>query len=132
MITVSFSDDLGRCAFGIDTDVQDNPNNPFLIKSSQFFADNHEKLFIVKLSYLMPWLIPLLTRLIGLQMAMFHTMRTLVPSLMNRFEELPGFWIINQVKNVINQRVSKTNESSRIDLLQLMLSAAAPHENSVC
>jgi hypothetical protein len=121
----------GRCAFGIDTDVQNNVNNLFLIKSANFFEDNHEKLFIVRLSYLMPWLVPLLTQIIRIQMTIFIGLRLIIPRFMNRFEELPGFWIINQVQNIINQRIKKTESSNRIDLLQLMLDAATSDQVKV-
>ena len=120
----------GRCAFGIDTDVQNNANNPYLLKSSQFFEDNHEKIFIVRLSYLMPWLIPFLTQLIRLQMIIFMGLKSILPRFMNRFEELPGFWIINQVENLINQRINQTPSTNRIDLLELMLDAASLQINS--
>lgn len=119
----------GRCAFGIDTDVQNNPQNPYLLKSAQFFEDNHEKIFIVRLSYLMPWLIPFLTQLIRLQMAVFFGLKLIMPRFMNRFEELPGFWIINQVEHLINQRINNRIESTnRIDLLQLMLDASTSNQ----
>lgn len=122
----------GRCAFGIDTDVQNNLNNPFLIKSSKFFEDNHEKILIVKLSYLMPWLIPFFTQLIRIQMTIFIGLRSIIPQFMNRFEELPGFWIINQVKDVINQRIKHKQTNNPIDLLQLMLNAATSNQVKVC
>jgi hypothetical protein len=122
----------GRCAFGIDTDVQSNINNPFLVKSEKFFEDNHEKIFIVRLSYLMPWLIPLLTQIIRMQMAIFMGLRSIAPRFMNRFEELPGFWIINQVQRVVNERLARREPQSRIDLLQLMLDAATSDQVKVC
>ncbi|CAF5008864.1 unnamed protein product, partial [Rotaria sp. Silwood1] len=41
---------LGRCAFGIDTDMQNDIDNIYLKKSAAFFGINPERLLIVKLS----------------------------------------------------------------------------------
>ena len=104
--------------------MQNNPTNPFLVKSAKFFEDNHEKLLIVKLSHLMPWLTPFLALIARTQLFILMGLRLVVPRFMNRFEELPGFWIINQVRNVINERIEKkTSSLTRLDLLQLMLNA---------
>ena len=73
----------------------------------------------------MPWLVPFLTQLVRLQMIIFMGLKSIVPRFMNRFEELPGFWIINQVETLINQRINQTPSTNRIDLLQLMLDAAS-------
>lgn len=108
----------------MDTDVQTNSKNPFLVKASKFFDDNHEKLFIVKLSYLVPWLIPLLSQIVQIQIAIYMGLRSILPRFMNRFEELPGFWIMNQVQSVIKERTQRKERSDRVDLLQLMLDAA--------
>jgi hypothetical protein len=80
----------------------------------------------------MPWLIPFLTQIIRIQMFIFMGLRSIVPSFMNRFEELPGFWIINRVKDVVNQRIAQTEPKTRIDLLQLMLDAATSNQVKVC
>ena len=110
-------DVICRCAFGIGTDVQMNADNPFLIQSEKFFRDNHEKIFVVQLSYLMPFLVPLLTQWIRLQMLIFFVVNSIFPS---RLEEAPGFWLINQVKHSIAQRMNN-EQPSRLDLLQLMI-----------
>lgn len=57
-------------------------------------------------------------------MIIFMGLKSLLPHWMNRFEELPGFWIINQVEHLINQRINQTPPTNRIDLLQLMLDAS--------
>jgi len=80
----------------------------------------------------MPWLIPFLTQIIRLQMSIFMGLRSIAPRFMNHFEELPGFWIINQVQHVVNQRIAQTEPPNRIDLLQLMLDAATSNQVKVC
>lgn len=113
-------DIICRCAFGINTNAQQNSNDEMRFKLTQFFIDNHEKIFIVRLSYLFPSLIPILTIYMGLEMKLFSLLRSLFPSFFNRYEEFPGFGIINQVKSVVNQRIQE-NDQSQIDLLQLMI-----------
>ena len=113
-------DIICRCAFGIDSDVQSNVDNPFLVQSEKFFRDNHEKVFVVKLSYLLPFLVPLLTQWIRLQMLIFFLVNAIFPS---RLEEAPGFWLINQVKHSISERMNNA-QASRVDLLQLMINVA--------
>ncbi|CAF3736246.1 unnamed protein product [Rotaria sordida] len=124
---------MGHSAFGIDTDMQNDIDNPFIVKTAYFFAVHPERIFLVKLSYLMPWLTPILTLFVHSIIALFNGLRYLAPSFMNQFEEIPGMWIINQVKQVIEARVIKikseaNNKQRRIDLLQLMLDAVTSNE----
>ena len=115
--------------------MQNDIKNPFIIKAAKFFFVNPQKLFIVKLSYLMPWLIPILTQIIHVMMILFNGLRYVAPRIMVNFEELPGLWIINQVKQVIDARIAKVKSGEegqrRIDLLQLMLDAATSNEVKV-
>ncbi|CAF0908761.1 unnamed protein product [Rotaria sordida] len=126
-------DVICHSAFGIDTDMQNDIDNPFIVKTAYFFAVHPERIFLVKLSYLMPWLTPILTLFVHSIIALFNGLRYLAPSFMNQFEEIPGMWIINQVKQVIEARVIKikseaNNKQRRIDLLQLMLDAVTSNE----
>ncbi|UJR34501.1 hypothetical protein I4U23_021909 [Adineta vaga] len=120
-------DVICHSAFGIHTNMQNDINNPFIAKSAQFFKDNPEKLPIVKLSCLMPWLIPILTQIVYTMLVVFKMLRYLAPRFMSEFEELPGMWIINQVRQVIQARKDQTESEEQqyreIDLLQLMIDA---------
>jgi hypothetical protein len=113
---------LGRCAFGIDTDMQNDINNPYLQKSAEFFETDFDQLLIFQLSNLMPFLArPLHDILFGLT-DLRAILVKLIPSLSNYIKELPSLWLINRVQDVINLRTkSPSNLRKRVDLLQLMI-----------
>ncbi|CAF3705214.1 unnamed protein product [Rotaria sp. Silwood1] len=113
--------------------MQNDIANPFIIKSARFFEVHPERIFLAKLSYVMPWLTPILTLIVHSIITLCNVLRYLAPSLMSQFEEIPGMWIINQVKNIIEARTIKikleeNNKQHRIDLLQLMLDAVTFNE----
>jgi hypothetical protein len=91
-------------------------------KSMACFAIDTEKLPIVKLSNLMPFLIPLLTRIVKAYIFIINTLYKIVPSLMPNIESMTAFWIIDQVEEVVTKRLESGKK--RMDLLQLMLDAA--------
>jgi hypothetical protein len=114
---------VGHCAFGIDTDMQNDLNNTYMQKSMACFAVDTDKLFMVKLSNVMPFLIPLLTRIVKARTFIINTLQKIVPSLTYKVKSLAIFWIIEQVEKVIKQRLASGKK--RMDLLQLMLDAAS-------
>ncbi|CAF3497399.1 unnamed protein product [Rotaria socialis] len=119
-------DVIWHCAFGIDTDMQNDINNIYMQKSMACFATDAEKVFIVKLSNVMPFLIPLLTRVINIRISVVNQLRTLLPKLMHDVDDIPALWIIKQVENVVKERL--TSGKRHVDLLQLMLDAATYDE----
>ncbi len=93
------------------------------------FALDTEKLPIVKLSNVMPFLIPLLTRIVKARVLIINTLHKMMPSLIPNSATMARFWIIEQVKEVIKQRL--VSGKKRMDLLQLMLDAATHDEVKV-
>ena len=93
------------------------------------FATDNEKLFIVKLSNLMPFLIPLLIRIVRARIFIVDTLCQIVPSLLDKVDTLAIFWVIAQVEEVIKKRLASGER--RMDLLQLMLDAATHDEIKV-
>ncbi|CAF3990003.1 unnamed protein product [Rotaria sordida] len=95
-------------------------------KSTATVAVQIEDLFIVKLSIVMPFLIPLLTKYVKIHSFLVDTIRTLMPWLISNVEDLPNVWIMKQVGNVVKERLR--SETKQLDLLQLMLDAATDDE----
>ena len=98
-------------------------------KSMACFATDAEKIFIVKLTNVMPFIIPLLTRVINLRTTVVNRLRELLPKLMHDVDDMPALWIIKQVENVVKERL--TSGKRHVDLLQLMLDAATYDEIKV-
>jgi hypothetical protein len=125
---VSFSF-LGHCAFGIDTDLQNDIDNDYMKKSMAIFARDTEQFSIIRLSNLMPFLDPLLIKGLTSIIKFMNILRTSMPFLMSNVEEPPQLWIFKQIEHVIKQRLA--SENKRIDLLQLMLDASTQEEIKV-
>jgi len=109
--------------------MQNDLDNIYMQKSIACFAIDTDKLLIVKLSNVMPFLIPLLTQIVKARVFMINTLHKIVPSLMSNVDNMAVFWIIEQVKEVIKQRLASGQK--RMDLLQLMLEAATNDEIKV-
>jgi len=116
-------DVICRCAFGIDTDLQNNPNNIYFQKVEEIFACNIRTSFIFKLTLL----IPELTIIIGRIASYISTIQTwinthVLPLISNRrLYELPGMWLLNRLSPIIDER--QKTPTSRVDVLQLMMQA---------
>ena len=124
LLKISFDFDLllGHCAFGIDTDMQNDLDNEFMVKAATIFKQDIERMLLTKLSYLMPWLTPILAKLVLCQMALFRILHKLVPTIFpNVLDKIPRFWLLSRVQQVIDARTTSSSTTKRIDLLQLML-----------
>jgi len=113
-------DVICRCAFGIDTDMQNDVNNPYLLKAGELFKVNIETVPMVKLSNLVPILArpfhAIVFTLSGLQKQIVDN----VPLVGKILSELPGLWFLQRVQEVIDLR-KDSQIKSRVDLLQLMM-----------
>ncbi len=120
---------LGRCVYGMDTDMQNDIDNVFMRKCKLAVDDNPERLFWTKLGNLMPWLIPILLKIMVGQMLLVTLVRTVAPVwFLPQMEGVPALWILNQVRTIIDARkqANYSNKHSQVDLLQTMLDATAP------
>ena len=120
---------VGHCAFGIDTDIQNEIDNMYMKKSSAVFARDFEKILIVRLSNLMPILDPLLVKMMDSFVILINFLRVSFPSLLGHLEDPPQLWIFKQIENVIQHRLA--SENKRIDLLQLMLDVSTQEKIKV-
>ena len=121
-----FYDFLGRCAFGIDTDVQNNPENIYFKKVEETFRTmTFRDLFVFKVAQVVPVFNAVLAWLFAFQItARAFINARLLPLISStiQLEELPYMWLISRVHEIIEHR--RKTSISRVDLLQLMLQAA--------
>jgi hypothetical protein len=116
---------VGRCAFGIDTDMQNDINNPYLKKAAEDFETDFSLLSIVKLSNLIPFLARPVHDIFFSVEDIRKFLTKWIPFLNNYVNELPAIWLINRVQDVINLRTkSPAHLRNRVDLLQLMMDAS--------
>lgn len=109
--------------------MQNDIDNEYMRKSMACFAVDTEKLPITKLSNLMPFLNPLLTQIVMARILIINKLHKMMPSFISNTDSIARFWIIEQLKDVIKQRL--TSGKKRMDLLQLMLDAATNDETKV-
>ena len=112
----------GRCAFGIDTDMQNDINNPYLQKSGEIFQMDIEQMLLCKLSNLIPFLArPFHDIVFGME-DLCKFVSKWIPPLSKYVKEIPFIWLMNRVQDVITLRTqSPPHLRKRVDLLQLMM-----------
>ncbi len=116
----------GHCAFGIDTDMQNDVNNCIMAKAAVIFKQDIDRMLLTKLSYLMPWLTPILTQLVRSQIVLFRFLHKLVPIIFpDIMDKVPRFWLLSKIQEVIDVRMKSSAMIKRVDLLQLMLNASS-------
>ncbi len=105
--------------------MQNDINNPYLTKSAALFDMDPNKMILFKLSSLLPSLASSLRVCMFAQMAVSKILTTLIPPLNKYIPEIPGFWLMNRVQEVVDLRTkSSSNSIKRVDLLQLMIDAS--------
>jgi len=109
--------------------MQNDLDNICMTRSIACVEINHEKLFIVKLSYLMPFLIPIFSPIVKLFIIIVKIFRKYFPSLMKNKEFHPAFWIIDKVEETVKERINSGKR--RMDLIQLMLDASTQDQDQV-
>lgn len=105
--------------------MQNDPDNVYMRKSMSCLLNNSDKLLIVKLSNVMPFLIPVLIRYVQFHAFIINRLHKMVPSLMSNLPSMASLWIIEHVKQIIKERL--ISGKKRMDLLQSMLDTAT-HE----
>jgi hypothetical protein len=112
---------LGRCAFGIDTDLQHNPNNIYFKKVEQIFARSIRSNFVFKLTQVAPELADIISKIYFSinNIRAFINIHVLPLISKKQLYELPGMWLVNRLHPIIDQR--QQTPTSRVDVLQLMM-----------
>ena len=121
-----FFDCLGRCAFGIDADVQNNPDNMYFKKLEESFQGvSFRDHFVFKVAQVVPAFGTAISWLFAFHSTALGFINTrLLPLISStiQLEELPYMWFLSRVHEIVEHR-QKTS-MSRVDLLQLMLQVA--------
>ncbi|CAF1290757.1 unnamed protein product [Adineta ricciae] len=87
-------DVICHCAFGLDTDMKNDICNEFMIKADAYFDQHVETLLLTKLSYLMPWITPILVLLLRSQLWLGQFLRRIAPALFpNIVDSAPTMWL---------------------------------------
>ncbi|CAF4005339.1 unnamed protein product [Adineta steineri] len=109
-------DVICRCAFGIDdTDVQKNPDNIYLEKTTELFATDAELRPLAKINRILPQLGSLLTHF-------FYLLRWF-----NLSKTPANLWLVENIGQLVYARLQSINDKKskrHVDLMQLMIEAA--------
>lgn len=104
--------------------MQNDIDNIYLKKSAEVIEINYDKLFIIQLSNLMPFLKPFLIKLVLFQLKLIRRIGNKISFFNHFMKELAPFWIINQAQEIVDYRkLRSTEQNKRIDLLQMMIDA---------
>ena len=118
---------LGRCAFGIDTDLQNNPDDIYLKKVKELLDDNlFEKGFLLKSAQVIPEIGIILAQLFLVSNKTLTFINTRILPLVSstmQLNEMPIMWLLNRLHTIVDQR--QKSPVPRVDLLQLMLQVAS-------
>ncbi|CAF1165236.1 unnamed protein product [Adineta steineri] len=116
-------DIICRCAFGIDIDLQHNPNHIYLNKLEELFGSNTVlKSSIFRMTLLIPAIRNILSRLYLIHNTARKYINTRVLPLISstkQLDESAFMWLLNRLHTIVEQR--QETPISRKDLLQLML-----------
>jgi cytochrome P450 len=120
-------DTIWSCAFGIDTDMQNKIDNPYLVHSQQIFDEINSLKILVLLSLFIKELNQLWYHLHEFEMFARYWLRQNFPFIRKFIAEDPNKWIIKQAYKLIDKR-GEMGESNRVDLMQLMLESASKED----
>jgi hypothetical protein len=115
-------DTIWSCGFGLDTDMQNNVNDPYLIHSQEIFVDKFRLDVIIAL-----FLVELSNIFVAIHYyagVIRYWLRNHIAITKKFIDENPMTWIIKEAKTIIDKR-QQVGQTNRTDLLQLMLESAS-------
>lgn len=121
-------DTIWSCGFGLDTNMQNNIDDPYLVHSQEVFEAEANLRPLILLSLFMQELNPLWIRLHRFETNTRYWLRHLFPVMKKFISEEPSTWILKQTRQIINKRQQMTNQTTRTDLMQLMLESATDED----
>jgi cytochrome P450 len=117
-------DTIWSCGFGVDTDMQNNVNDPYLVHSQRMFGENRHVRLLMLLNMFFTELNKLWRAVYLYGGATRYWLRYFVPITKKLIDENPATWILQQARELIRDR-KKVLPSGRPDLLQLMLESVS-------
>ena len=121
-------DTIWSCGFSIDTDMQNNINDPYLVHSQRIFGENVNVRLVILLAIFVHELNRFWRALSLSTGYLIGWLHRHVPLTKKLIEENPGTWISTQVYDMIDI-IQNNKENKRTDLLQLMLESATDEES---
>lgn len=112
---------IWRCCFGIKTDMQNRPNNPFLLRSQQVFARESSTYLTTLLGIFIPELQPCWLSLHYWMNNIKAKLRSLLPMGEQLIADDPSEWLRQHMDFFIDEALKTSDQP---DLLHLMLDAA--------
>jgi hypothetical protein len=120
-------DTMWSCGFGIDTDMQNNVNDPHLVNSQQFFTRTKIRHIIFILILLLKELTIVLRSIFQLLGIVLSPLQRFIPGIKKLIDESPYMWIMKQAREMINKR-KQIGHTHRTDLLQLMVESMSDED----
>jgi cytochrome P450 len=120
-------DTIWSCGFGLDTDMQNNINDPYLVYSQQMFGDKVNLQLMVILTLFISELRKLWRVIHVSKSRISHWCLEHIPITKHFINGNPATWIINQAYKMIEKQ-QQLGQTKRTDLLQLMLESASDEE----
>lgn len=121
-------DIIWRCCFGIQTDMQNNPNNPYLIRSQQVFARENNTYLATLLGIFIPELQPCWLLIHSWINKIKGKLRQVLPMGDKFIADDPSEWLKENVDEFIEKA---SHNSDEVNLLHLMLDATERMLNQV-
>ncbi len=120
-------DTIWSCGFGVDTDMQNNINDPYLIRSQNIFTAQKGIKVLIILSLLITELSNLWLELDRVDNFIRCWLLRIMPFTNKFIQEDPDKWIIKQAYKMIDER-EQIDKMTRLDLVQLMLESASNND----
>jgi cytochrome P450 len=117
-------DTIWSCGFGLDTDMQNNMNSPYLLHAQHVFDEANSVKILSLLSLFITELNQVWYKLFELERVARYWLRYLFPFTKKFIDPDPDIWIVKQAYKIIDQR-EKMGPTNRIDLMQLMMESAS-------
>lgn len=121
---------IWSCGFGVDTDIQNQIDNPYLVLSQQIFDDKNRGKLLFYLSLFLNEFNHFWCNLEQIEMSTRYWFRHYFPFVRKYLAEDPNEWIMKQAYHIIDQR-RKNQSINGIDLIQLMLKSVSKEEDII-
>jgi hypothetical protein len=118
---------IWSCGFGIETDIQNNIDDPYLVLSQQIFDEKNSGKILAFFSIFINELNHFWCTLEQCEMSTRYWLRYYFPFVRKFLAEDPNEWIMQQAYQIIDKR-RKMGPVNRIDLMQLMLESASEED----